>query len=287
MTEMVDLDTGQVDWLGGESARVGGNLLLLLDRGWPEMVAVGGRMAVYAVTGTLLVGVATAVLGWALYLLVAGRLLKRGWNTGRLIGCIAATAIVLCAGAGGCWAGLWLGAGRALEEAIEQRYVVERMAAATFLAFTLDEGEYPQGIDTDEVDALLDRAQSRSAESWASFRDRAEAVAGDAGLEQPGWLPADLIVAAVQRLGGGGEPDLIALHGVLSTPEVSDRGDALPQTAGIRKRAVGLLRGTVFMQVATGVGLGLVLPLVALVLFGLLGSAFRRGSRPAHDTTNR
>jgi hypothetical protein len=280
LTELVDLDVTQLDWLGGESARVGGNLLLLLERGWPEILSLGGRVAFFALAGTALVGVATSFLGWLLYLVAVGPLLRRAWCTGRLIGCLAATSVVLLAGIGGGWAGLWLGAGRAIEEAIEQRYVVERIAAATFLAFTLNEGEYTQGIDPNAVRTLLDRAQRRSAQAWAAFRALAEEAAAGAGVEQPGWLNAELIVGAVERLGGGSTPDLVALHGVLSTEQEADGGDSLPQTAGIRRHAVNLLRGTVYPQVAAGVGIGLVLPLAGLALFGLLGFLFHRGSVP-------
>lgn len=277
LTEIFDLDPAQIDWLGGESSRIGGNLLLLLERGWPEMVTVGGRLALFGLGGMLLVGVATAVLGWVLYLVLAGPLLRRGWRTGRLVGCFVATAVLLCAGGGGAWAGLWLGIGRATEEAIEQRYVVERMAAATFLAATLGQDELPEDLDPDAVEGLLDRAQRRSADSWTSFRARAEAVA-EAGMWEPVWLRPELLVGVVERLGGEGAPDLAALHGVLSTPVAANGGDALPQTAGIRRRAVNLLRGAVYAQVATGLGFGLGLPLAGLVLFGLVGSLVHRGS---------
>ncbi len=276
LTEALGLDPAQVDWLGEESARTGANLLILLERGWPEMVAVAGHTAALAFGGALVAGLATAVVGWLLYLFTAGPLLRRGWQTGRLIGCSAATVVLLCAGAGGGWAGMWLGAGRALETAIEERYVVERTAAATFLAFTLEAGELPQSLDPDATERLLAGAQTRSAESWASFRARAEATASEAGVDRPGWLRADLLVRALEGLGGDGAPDLLGLHGVLSIPESGPGGDPLPQTAELRRQAAQLLWGTVYIQVATGVGFGLVLPLAGLALLGALGILIRK-----------
>jgi len=281
------LDPAQVGWLGDESARVGGNLLVLLERGWPGMVATAGRVAFLALAGALLVGLATAVVGWLLYLVAAGPLLRRGWRTGRLIGCFAATAILLCAGAGGAWAGLWLGAGRAIEEAIEEKYVVEKLAAATFLAFTLDDRELPQDVDRETVEGMLEEAQNRSADSWSAFRSRAEATLSDSGLQPPGWLSADLMVGAVGQLAGEGTPDLATLHRVLETTEATTDGSALPQTAEIRKRAVGLLRASVYTQAAMGVGFGLVLPLVGLMLLGLLGSLVHRASPTQAPAENR
>jgi hypothetical protein len=280
LSEILDLGPAQLDWLGGESARVGGNLLLLLERGWPEMAAIAGRLALFALAGSLFGGAVAAVVGWVLYLVVAGPLLRRGWRTGRLIGCFAATTVFLCAAAGGAWAGVWLGAGKVMEEAIEERYVVERLAAATFLAFTLDEGEIPREVDPDQVEGLLASAQRRSADSWDSFRAHAESAGLGSGRRQSGWLEPELMIGAVGVLGGGGAPDLAALHGVLSTPAASSGEDVLPQTAGIRKRAVSFLRGTVYAQAATGLGFGLVLPLAALVLFALLGFLIHRGREP-------
>ena len=99
--ELVDLDLAKFDWLGDESGRVAANLLLLLRQGWPEMVAFGGRLALFAVGGSVLVGGVTALLAWVLYLVVAGPLMRRCWGTGRLIGCLAVSIVVLCAGSGG------------------------------------------------------------------------------------------------------------------------------------------------------------------------------------------
>lgn len=278
LAELFDFDPTQATWLGEESTRVGANLLLLLERGWPEMLALGGRLALSAFAGALLVGMAAAVLGWVLYLLVAGPLLRRGWKTGRLIGCFAATTVILLAGAAGGWAGMWLGASRTIERAIEKEYIVERLAAATFLAATIGAEEYPQRVDPEAVDELLTRAQSRSAASWAGFRSKAEKAADDAGLEQPSWMSAELMVAAIERISGEGGPSLLALHRVLSGPDDRDGDDPLPQTAEIRKRAVGLLRANVYTQTATSLGLGLGLPLVGLVLFGLLGCFVNRST---------
>ena len=120
LTPAFDIDPQQFEWLGDESGRIAGNLLLLLERGWPEMTVVIGQLVVFALAWALAVGVAAAVVGWVLYLAVFGPLLRRGWQTGRLLGCFAATVVALCAGAGGGWAGLALGAGRAMEDAIEQ-----------------------------------------------------------------------------------------------------------------------------------------------------------------------
>ena len=278
LNELLEFDPTQLDWLGEESTRVGANLLLLLEQGWPEMLALGGRLVVFALGGALVVGVAAAFLAEALYLIAAGPLLRKGWKTGRLLGCFAAAVVAFLAAAGGGWAGLWLGAGRALEQAIEEEFLVERIAAATFLAFSLDEGENPQGVDPDAVEELLERAQRRSTESWGDFRARAEAAAAEAGLEEPGWLRADLLVDTVERLGGGGVPSLVALHEVLSGPAVADGADPLPQTAGIRKRAVSAIRANVYPQAAASLGIGLGMPLIGLVLFGLLGCFVNRGS---------
>jgi hypothetical protein len=284
LTPAFDIDPQQFEWLGDESGRIAGNLLLLLERGWPEMTVVIGQLVVYALAWALAVGVAAAVVGWVLYLAVFGQLLRRGWRTGRLLGCFTATVVVLCAGAGGGWAGLALGAGRAMEDAIEHRYVVERLAAATFLAFALDEGEDLREVDPEAVKGLLDSAQQRSAESWSAFRSHARAAGADANPKPSGWLRAELMVGAVEKLSGDGAPDLSALHGILLAPAIADAGDRLPQTLSVRRRAVSMVRGAVYTQVATGLGFGLALPLVGLGLLGLVGSLVHRSSRPPEPT---
>ena len=58
--------------------------------------------------------------------------------------------------------------------------------------------------------------------------------------------------------------------------QASDGADPLPQTAGVRKRAVELVRGTVYAQVLPTTVFGL--PLVGLVLLGSLGCLISRGS---------
>ena len=276
LAKLVDLDLAKFDWLGDESGRVAANLLLLLRQGWPEMLAFGGRLVLFAVGGSVLVGGVTALLAWVLYLVVAGPLMRRCWGTGRLIGCLSVAIVVLCAGFGGAWVGLWLGASKVMEEAIQERYVVERVSAAAFLAFTLEQEELGAEIDTERVEDLLVRAQARSADSWVAFRAKAENAAESAGLEQPGWLRSELVVGAVEQLVGDGVPDLATLHQVLSMEQAGDSADPLPQTAEIRKRAVELLRGTVYAQVLPATVL--VLPLVGLVLLGSLGCLIGRGS---------
>ena len=91
LAELFDLDPTRLDWLGEESTRVGTNTIFLLERGWPEMLALGGRLALSAVGWALLFGLAAAALGWVLYLLAVGPLLRRGWRTGRLM----ATCVIL------------------------------------------------------------------------------------------------------------------------------------------------------------------------------------------------
>lgn len=275
----LELDPARLDWLGDESGRVAGNLLFLVERGWPEIAAVGGRLAVLSLGGMLLAALASALLGWLLYLFAAGPLLRRGWRTGRLLGCCAATAVLLSAGAGGAWAGLWLGAGKATAEAIEERYVVERLAAATFLAFTLSRDDLPEDVGPEAVGGLLAGAQRHSAEAWSEFQERARAVEASGG-SRAAWLSPALMAGVVERLGGGAAPDLAALHRVLTTAGAADGEDPLPATAGIRQSSVELLWGTVWVQVATGLGFGLAVPLGGLVLLGLLGLLVRRGQPP-------
>ncbi len=277
--ELVDLDPARLEWLGDESQRVGRNLLVLLEQSWPEIWAIGGRLTLYALGGMLVVGTAAALLGGLLYSISAGPSLRRGWRTGGFIGCVAAATVVLCAGAGGAWAGLWLGAGWIVEEAIEQRYLVERLGAATFLAFTLDEGEYPQRVDAGAADDLLAGAQQRSAEAWTSFRTHAEAAASASGEANQGWLPPALITRTVGTLGGEGAPDLSALHAVLTEPRETGEAEVLQRTAPIRARAIELVRGTTWTQAAIGLAMGLLLPLAGLTLLGLLGSLVVASSR--------
>ncbi|MDX1644943.1 MAG: hypothetical protein R3244_11360 [Thermoanaerobaculia bacterium] len=281
--ELVDLDPARLEWLGDESARVGRNLLGLLERSWPEIWAIGGRLTLYALAGMLVVGLVAALLGGLLYAISAGPLLRRGWRTGGFIGCVAVTTVVLSAGAGGAWAGLWLGAGWVVEEAIEQRYLVERLGAATFLAFTLEEGEHPQPVDADAVEELLAAAQSRSAEAWNRFRTLAEDAASRVGNARSGWLPPELIVDAVGQLDGDGAPDLTALHALVSAPSEAGETEQLPQTAAIRARAIELVRGTTYTQAGTGLLIGLLLPLGGLTLIGLLGSILQTKDPPPAD----
>lgn len=287
LSELVDLDPARLEWLGDESARVGRNLLVLLERSWPEIWAIGGRLTLFALGGMLVVGMAAALLGGLLYSVSAGPLLRRGWRTGGFIGCVAATTVVLCAGAGGAWAGLWLGAGRVIEEAIEQRYVVERLGAATFLAFTLEEGEYPRRVDQGAVEDLLAGAQHRSAEAWARFRTHAEAAA--ATDVRHGWLPPELIAKAIGTVGGNEAPDLSVLHVLVSEPREAGERELLRQTAAIRAHAVELVRGTTWAQAGTGLAVGLLLPLAALALLGLLGSLLpkpKRKSAPSRPSAS-
>ena len=146
-----DVDPRRLDWLGDESSRVGNNLLVLLDRGGPEILAHGGRLAVSALAGACVVAVVASLAGLSLHLVAIGHLLRRGWRAGRIVGCLVASLTIVCAASGGGWAGLWLGAGWAIERAIEDHYVVERTAAATYLAFTLDDMEKAGDLDPEEV----------------------------------------------------------------------------------------------------------------------------------------